>query len=199
MEIARHVWQISASALVVFICSGCVAENSGTTNMNPSTNGITTIKPSPLSIYSADPNSEVGSRNNPIGLGDVAVINDWQVQIISVNKDALKFVMNSDEYASPPASNERFVLFKIKATYIGEDSGEPSSDLRFKVVGGGGNTFSKSCSYSLNTFDQNEEAFTGATVIGDICFIVDANQIDGATISIQGDYSSQGRQFVLID
>ena len=189
MGIFYQVWKISAVALVGLICSGCAAAN----------NGITTIKPSPLISYSADPNSEVGSRNNPITLGDIAFVDDWEVQIISVNKNALKLVMDNDEYASPPTSNERFVLFKIKATYVGEESGEPSSDLRFKIVGGGGNTFSKSCSYSLNTFDQNEEAFTGATVTGDICFIVDANQIDGATISIQGDYSSQGRQFVLID
>jgi hypothetical protein len=189
MRIAYKIWKIAVIAGVIFSFSGCAAVNDGST----------TIKPSTLSTFSVDEDAEAGSRNNPIALGDVAVINDWQVQILSVDKNALKFVMDSDEYASPPAINERFVLFKIKATYIGEDSGEPSSDLRFKIVGGGGNTFSKSCSYSLNTFDQNEETFTGASVTGDLCFIVDANQIDGATISIQGDYSSQGRQFVLID
>ena len=82
---------------------------------------------------------------------------------------------------------------------MGEESSEPSSDLRFKIVGGRGNTFSKSCSYSVDTFDQNEETFTGATVTGDLCFTVDANQIVGATVSIQGDYSSQDRKFVLIN
>lgn len=161
--------------------------------------GSTTITASPLSTFSADPNAELGSRNRPIALGGVAIVNDWEVQITSVNKDALKQVLDSDGYASPPASNERFVLFNIKATYLGEESGVPSSDLRFKIVGSLGNAFSKPCSYSMNTFDDNEEAFTGATVTGDLCFIVAANQIDGATISIQGEYASQDRKFVLVN
>ena len=189
MRIVYKIWKIAVIAGVIFSFSGCAAVNDGST----------TIKPSTLSTFSVDENAEAGSRNNPIALGDVAVINDWQVQIISVNKDALKLVMDSDEYASLPSSNQRFVLFKVKATYVGEESGEPSSDLGFKIVGGGGNTFSKSCSYSVDTFDQSEETFTGATVTGDLCFIVDANQIAGATVSIQGDYSSRDRQFVLID
>jgi hypothetical protein len=189
MGIAYKVWKIAAIAGMTVSFSGCATVNDGST----------TIKPSTLSTFSVDENAEVGSRNNPIALGDLAVINDWQVQIKSVNKDALKLVMDSDEYSSPPSSNERFVLIKIIATYIGEESGEPSSDLRFKIVGGRGNTFSKSCSYSVDTFDQNEETFTGATVSGDLCFIVDANQIAGATVSIQGGYSSQDRKFVLIN
>ena len=189
MGIAYKVWKIAAIAGMTVSFSGCATVNDGST----------TIKPSTLSTFSVDENAEVGSRNNPIALGDLAVINDWQVQIISVNKDARKLVMDSDEYASPPSSNERFVLFKIVATYMGEESSEPSSDLRFKIVGGRGNTFSKSCSYSVDTFDQNEETFTGATVSGDLCFIVDANQIAGATVSIQGGYSSQDRKFVLIN
>ena len=161
--------------------------------------GSTTISPSPLSTFSADPKAELGSRNNPIALGGVAVVDDWEVQITSVNKDALKRVLDADDYASPPSSNERFVLFGIKATYLGEESGVPSSELRFKIVGSLGNTFSKPCSYSMNTFDDSEEAFTGATVTGDLCFIVAADQIDGATISIQGEYSSESRKFVLVD
>jgi len=185
----RQDWKIAAITGVILSCIGCTAVNDGST----------TIKPSPLSTFSADENAELGSRSNPINLGDIAVINDWQVQIVSVNKNALKFVMDSDAYASPPASNERFVLFNIKATYIGDDSGEPSSDLRFKIVGGGGNTFSKSCSYSVNTFDENEETFTGATVTGNLCYIVEGSQIAGATVSIQANYSSQDRQFVSID
>jgi hypothetical protein len=170
----RQDWKIAAITGVILSCIGCTAVNDGST----------TIKPSPLSTFSADENAELGSRSNPINLGDIAVINDWQVQIVSVNKNALKFVMDSDAYASPPASNERFVLFNIKATYIGDDSG---------------NTFSKSCSYSVNTFDENEETFTGATVSGNLCYIVEGSQIAGATVSIQANYSSQDRQFVSID
>ena len=179
----------AAAFCVVLICSGCgVADN-----------GKTTIKPSPLSTFSEDPDSELGSRNNPISLGDQVVVNDWKVQLTSVNKDAAKLVMGSDPYATPPASGERYLLINLEAIYVGDESGEPSSDLRIKIVGSNGNTFAKSCGYSEDSFDANGETFPGATVKGNLCFTVDANQIDGATVSIQGDYSTEDRKFISID
>lgn len=162
-------------------------------------NGITTIKPSPLSSYSEDPNSEIGSRNNPIALGAPLVIGDWKVQVTSVNKDALQAVLKVDSYATRPSSSERFLMIKIMATYIGVESGEPGSDLRFKIVGSKGNTFAKSCGYFADTFRENGEAFPGATVMGNLCFTVEADQITGATLSIQEDYSSENRKFVSLD
>jgi hypothetical protein len=189
MVFSYQVWKIAAVLSVVLSSSGCAAID----------NGTTTIKPSPLSSYSEDLDSEVGSRNNPIALGVPVVISDWKVQVISVNKDALQLVLSSDSYATKPSSNERFLMIKIKATYIGEESGEPSSDLRFKIVGSRGNTFTKSCGYFMDTFTENGEAFPGATVMGNLCFTVDANQIIGAVVSIQGGYSSENRQFISLD
>ena len=184
-------YQFRKIALVLFVVlgsSGCAAIDDGST----------TIKPESLSSFSQDPNSEVGSRNNPIALGVPVGINDWKVQIISVNKDALQLVLDSDAYAMRPSPGERFMMIKVKATYIGEESGEPSSDLRFKIVGSRGNTFAKSCGYSVDTFTENGEAFPGATVEGNLCFTVDVNQITGATVSVQGDYSSDIRKFFSI-
>ena len=186
MMSSYHVWKIAVLMFVVLSSSGCAAID----------NGKTTIKPSPLSSYSEDLNSEVGSRNNPIPLGVSVVIGDWRVQVISVNKDALQLVLSSDSYATKPSPNERFLLIKVRATYIGEESGEPSSDLRFKIVGSRGNTFVKSCGYFMDTFTENGEAFPGATVTGNLCFTVDANQIMGAAVSIQGGYSSENRKFI---
>ena len=182
-------YQFRKIALVLFVVlgsSGCAAIDDGST----------TIKPESLSSFSQDPNSEVGSRNNPIPLGVSVVIGDWRVQVISVNKDALQLVLSSDSYATEPSPNERFLLIKVRATYIGEESGEPSSDLRFKIVGSRGNTFAKSCGYFMDTFTENGEAFPGATVMGNLCFTVDANQIMGAAVSIQGGYSSENRKFI---
>ena len=51
----------------------------------------------------------------------------------------------------------------------------------------------------MDTFRENGEAFPGATVMGNLCFTVDADQITGATLSIQEDYSSENRKFVSLD
>ena len=189
MIVGSQVSKLAIASLVVLLCSGCSAVG----------DGKTTIKPSPLSSFSEDADAEMGSRNNPISLGKSVVVNNWKVQVESVNKDALKVVRASDPYSASPASNERYVLLKISATYIGEESGEPSSDLRFKIVGSKGNTFSKSCGYSSDTFDNNGETFPDATVAGSLCFTVDANQISGATVSVQGDYSTEDRKFLSLE
>jgi len=187
--VGSQVSKLALISFIVLLCSGCGGVN----------DGKTTIKPSPLSSFSKDANAEEGSRNNPISLGNSVVVNDWKVMVTFANKDALKEVKKSDAYSSSPAANERYLLINVKATYIGEESGEPGSDLRFKVVGSKGNTFAQSCGYYSETFKQNGETFSGATVGGTLCFTVDANQISGATVSVQGDYSTEDRKFLSID
>ena len=181
--------KLALISLIVLVCTACTPVDGGTT----------TIEPSTLGSYSEDPDSEQGSRNNPIALGKSVEVNDWKIQVESVNKDALKVVMSNDPYTSKPSANERYVLLNLKATYIGDESGEPSSDLRLKIVGSKGNTFAQSCGYSSDSFDNNGETFSGASVKGTLCFTVDANQISGATISVQSDYSGDDRKFISLD
>ena len=183
------ILKIALAFLVSFTFSGCsLAEN-----------GKTVITPSPLSTFSADPNLELGSRNNPVALGKTVVVNNWEVQVTSVSTDARESVKKADPYADPPSPNERFLMLEITATYIGEESGDPNSDLRFKIVGSSGNSFSKSCSYSADTFAYNEETFPGAKVFGSLCFKVNADQVNGATVSVQGGYSTTDRKFISIN
>jgi hypothetical protein len=189
VKLRSQVPKIALFALTVLLCSGCSGVG----------DGKTTIKPTSMSSFSPDPNAEDGTRNNPISIGKSVVVNDWKVQVLSVNRDALKVVRAADPYSGSPASNERYVLLKVKATYIGEESSEPSSDLRFKIVGSKGNTFSKSCGYSADTFSNNGETFPDATVEGSLCFTVDSNQITDATLSVQGDYSAEDRKFLSLD
>ena len=189
MIVGSQVSKLAIASLVVLFCSGCSAVG----------DGKTTIKPTSMSSFSADPNAEKGTRNNPISLGKSVVVNDWKVQVTSANRNALKEVKESDSFGRSPSADERYLILTINATYIGDDSSEPSSDLRFKVVGSKGNTFAQSCGYYSETFKQNGETFSGATVGGTLCFTVDANQISGATVSVQGDYSTEDRKFLSID
>jgi hypothetical protein len=189
MVAALQFLKFGVISLALFSVSGCSLVNDGST----------TIRPTTLSTFSADPDSELGSRNNPIALGDTVVVNDWRVQFTKVNRDALKLILEADPYSSSPSASERYLLVALNATYIGEESSEPNSDLRFKVVGSKGNTFSQSCGYFSGSFSQNGETFSGATVKGDLCFTVDADQITGATISVQGDYSTEDRKFMSLD
>jgi len=179
---------LTTTALVI-VTSGC----------SGSISGKTTIKPSAFSTYSQDDDQEIGSRNNPINLGETFRAKDWEVKIVSVNADATALILADDSFTSPPPSNEKYVLFSIVATYRGDETGYPDSDLTFKVVGSKGNTFNDSCGYSNDTFSQNGETFPGAVVSGDKCISVEADQISGATISVQGEYASKERTFIKIN
>ncbi len=189
MVLNKPFLKLALISVALLGCTACTSVNGGTT----------TIEPSTMGDYSEDPDSEAGSRNNPIALGKSVEVNDWKIQVESVNKDALKAVLASDQYTSKPSAKERYVLLNLKATYLGDESGEPSSDLRFKIVGSKGNTFAQSCGYSSDSFDNNGETFSGASVTGTLCFTVDANQISGATISVQSDYSGDDRKFISMD
>jgi len=189
MTLDKTVLKLALISLSLFGLTACTSVNGGTT----------TIEPSTMGDYSEDPDSELGTRNNPISLGKSVVVNDWKVQVTSVNKDAAKLVLAADPYTKKPSAKERYVLVNLEATYLGEESGVPSSDLRFKIVGSKGNTFALSCGYSSDSFDNNGETFRGASVEGTLCFTVDANQISGATISVQSDYSGDDRKFISVD
>lgn len=185
------------NTLIGFVSAAAVLL--GSAACSPINGKSTTIRPTSMETFEADPEAQIGSRNNPLPIGKYAVVNDWKIRVLSVNRDALKTVKALDPYSVSPDSNERFVLVNLQATFIGNESGEPNSDLRFKIVGSRGNTFSKNCGYSTNTFDSNGETFKGATIEGSLCFTVDTNQITHATISVQGDYYSNERKFLSLD
>ena len=162
-------------------------------------NDDTTIRPSTFGPYTSDQGEPKGSRNNPFEIGTATIVGGWSVTVTSVTRNATAMIMAMDSFASAPEPGKEFLLIDITGIYLGEGSSFPGTDLTFKVVGSAGNTFSKTCSYSINSFSDNEETFTNGSITGSECFIVDSNQVEGATISIQSGISQEERVFVKSD
>jgi hypothetical protein len=140
-----------------------------------------------------------GTRDNPLPIGTQVEIRDWTVAITSVDKDATEAVLAHNQFNDPPAEGHRYVMFSVEATYNGDESGNPFVDFAWAVVGSDGNTFSDGCGSIGNHFDDNGEAFPGAVVSGDKCFSVPAEQVDGATITVEAWLHRGTRVFYAVD
>jgi hypothetical protein len=132
----------------------------------------------------------LGTRDNPLPLGTVIDLADWQLTISEVTADATDLVMAENEFNDPPADGRQFLLFRVEATYEGGDSGDPWLDFSWAVVGAGGNTFGGGsmddyCGVIPSPLDDTGEAFPGASVEGNVCFAVASDQVEGATIRVE--------------
>ena len=129
--------------------------------------------------------AELGTRDNPLDIGTRIEIADWTVTVTDVNQDAADIVMAENEFNDEPGENEQFVMFTVDATYEGDDSGDAGFDLGWAIVGSEGNTFDDRCGVIPNSLEEQGETFPGGSVSGEVCFAVDADQIEGGTIRIE--------------
>jgi hypothetical protein len=136
-----------------------------------------------------DPAAPSGSRDNPFPLGTVFQVGDWSVSVNSVDLDAWPEVSEENQFNDPPAAGRQFVMFNAATTYDGTDTGNPSFDLSWAIVGSLGNTFGSSmddyCGVIPDGLDDQGELFPGATADGNVCVSADSDQLDGATIQVE--------------
>lgn len=133
----------------------------------------------------------LGTRSNPLPVGQTARVGDWEITVTGSNTDAADEVEAENEFNEPPAEGRQFVLVGLRATYVGDDSGSFIGDLIYQYVGAGGNTFGGGatedyCGVIPNDIEQTGETFPGATVEGNLCFSVPVDQIEGGSMIIEG-------------
>lgn len=85
----------------------------------------------------------------------------------------------------------------LNARYKGEESGTFWVDASYKVLGPGGNTYDDRCGVIPNDITNAGETFAAAAVEGSVCFSVDTEQVDGATLIVEESFSfsDQARKF----
>lgn len=132
----------------------------------------------------------LGTRENPLDLGTTIEMGDWTLAVLDVTLDATDAVLEENEFNDPPADGRQFVLFTVKATYAGEDSGTAWTDFSWAIIGSEGNTFGGTsmndyCGVIPNPLDETGETFPGGNVKGNVCISAASDQLDGATIRIE--------------
>jgi hypothetical protein len=153
-----------------------------------------------------EPEAALGTRDNPLEVGTRIEMADWTLAVTDVTKDATDEVMAQNEFNDPPVDGRQFVLFRVEATYEGEDSGNPWLDFSWAIVGSAGNTFSGMdfeedyCGVIPDSLDEKGETYPGGSVEGNVCYSVPADQLDGATIRIEDTFSFEDtRAFYAVD
>lgn len=132
----------------------------------------------------------LGTRDHPLSLGTTIEMGDWALSVEDVTLDAHEVVADENEFNDPPAEGRQFVLFRVSATYEGEDSGDPW-DVGWGIVGSEGNTFGPGgsmddhCGVIPDPLDEKGETFPGGSIEGNVCVSIDADQLDGATIRVE--------------
>ena len=139
-----------------------------------------------------------GTRENPLDLGTSIKMGDWNVSVVDVTKDAADQVMAENQFNEEPAKGRQFVMFKVKAKYVGEDSGDPWLDFSWAIIGAGGNTFGTSsddsCGVIPKPLDDQGETYPDGRVRGNVCVSVPAKQLKGATIRVEESMSFEGNR-----
>lgn len=117
------------------------------------------------------------------------VTNGWTVTAQAYEVDATAAVMAANEFNTPPAAGQRYITIHLSATFAGRTDAQKStvSDLSLRAVGAKGVAYnSYDCSASLaKPLETFTDVFAGATLEGDVCFLIDDSDADSLRLYIE--------------
>jgi len=130
----------------------------------------------PSEDESAEP---VGTRANPVPLGQSAELDSWEVTLLSFELDATESLLAAEEFNDPPPEGMQYSLLRVQATFVGEGEGSPAMDLGFEVVGDDQRRYDESdCAVELSMLPEalysEPDVFTGGVVEGNVCVLTPA-------------------------
>ena len=123
------------------------------------------------------------TRDDPLPFGQTKIVpKGWEIIVVDFNPDATQLVLAENPFNDPPAAGFKYVMVRVRGTNI--SAGEPAdfvATLPFRLVGSRSvlyDPFSPSCGvYPENLLiDVPTEVFSGASVEGNVCFQVGADE-----------------------
>ena len=187
-------------ALAAFTMAACVvpvpvpAPDTSTT-AESMTASSTTLLEEPTSLLTTTTPIEpgrAGSLSEPLPVGEVAVVGDWVVRVVSVDAEAGKEVEAENEFKDPPGDGKVFFMATLEATYQGSDSSTFWVDMTLKTVGPSNvayEAFDASCGVIPNSIDNAGETFLGGTITGNACWEVDVQDADSLILIAEQTFS----------
>jgi hypothetical protein len=145
--------------------------------------------PTPTASTPAD--DTLGTRANPIPIGDAARIGDWSIAVQRVAPEGTEAVLAENQFNDPPQDGRQFFLINLAATFSGANSGSVLGDLRFQAVGESNvayTTYDPSCGVVPNELDFTE-VFSGGTIEGNICFQIESGDEQSLLLYIEPGFS----------
>jgi hypothetical protein len=128
-----------------------------------------------MDLEQITPESDRGTKEAPVPLGETLTLEDWQVTIEDVVWDeaAWERIVSTNSFNDPPPPGRKYVLVKARMRYIGVDKGPVLlSDNEFSLLG------SDEVRYEPATVvcpepELHADLFSGARFTGWLCLEVD--------------------------
>jgi hypothetical protein len=199
-------WVIGAVVLLIIIAAiaggddetpstTTVAGGEGTsTSPTATTAPLTTDSPStttpatttaPTTVPSAE-----GTRENPIPVGTMSQVGDYQVTVTAFQADATQAVLDENQFNEPPPEGFVYSLIGLAMTYVGAETGTPWIDLAWSGIGASNVA---STSDDCNTYPNNildvPELFPDGAAEANICLTVQSTDLDSLVLILESAFS----------
>jgi len=128
-----------------------------------------------------------GDLDNPVPLGMIADIgNGWRLQILEVVPDGAPAVAGESDFNDPPPAGSTFTLVKVALGYFGLD--EPTSAFRPYILPAGAPDpgVDSNCGQVPDQLNSFVDMFSGAVVVGNICFVTTTEQSTSLQLAATG-------------
>lgn len=182
-ELASRIEELERELEQVTSTAGSTQEPASTTTTAaaPTTTADTTT-----STTLPEATSERGSRDDPLGVGQSAQLDDWTVAVVELDTEATDFCLSGNSFNDPP-SNGTYVLVRINATYTGEDEGDAYFELGVVLVGNDARQYSDTDSIGVWPDDMSDQPTVenGGNVEGNFCLDVPPDAIPGSILFIE--------------
>ena len=136
---------------------------------------------------------DIGSRDNPVPIGEIVSIADWDISVIAVTPDSTDIVASENQFNDPPAAGHQYVLVLVEATYTGDSSDSLLWSVDMSVVGDSAVVVSDQCRAVVpNELDSFTEVFGGGVITGNLCWEVLSSDVDSLVLIVEESFSFDG-------
>lgn len=147
---------------------------------------------------SASSESDLGSRDQPIPQGQVVSLDDglngvWEITVGPSLLNANALVAEENMFNDAPPEGFQYALLPVKATYLGDETGDPGWDLDFAFVSSSGTTH-KEFDISVvapNDLSNSNELYKGGSAEGNIVIAVPSEDIESGTWRVETSWGDQ--------
>ncbi len=138
-----------------------------------------TATPGPTSTPTPTPAPAFGSRGNPVPFNQVAVYPDWNISVVSFNRNATSVIAAESQFNNSPVPGHIYVMAQVQLTFTGAGIGSAWFDLDFYTIGNT-NLFYDSLTGLVipDPLNDQPDVLLGGTVVGNVEFIVPANEVN---------------------
>jgi hypothetical protein len=129
------------------------------------------------------------SRDNPLAVGEIGMVGDYEVSVISVTPNA-DDIVTADGFSEPPTPGNQYFMARIAVTYVGSATGNPAYELNPQAVGSlstSYTTFNNMCGFGSyeDTLILATELFEGGSGEYNVCWQIDAEDADSLVMYIE--------------